>query len=847
MREKIKTQLLEILSSIRELHRQCLEQDAQVFEIMQDCQQAAIAIGETLETVAPQNKDTVSLLEQYCEQIFLYVSQEAEAAGTMELLNSLVRKVEEEIKQLPVKYQVVFFPYKAEMWDSLESIWLACREDESCECLVIPIPYFTYDAGSRKLIYCYDGERFPEEVPVIPYQEYDIKTECPDVAYLHNPYDQVNLVTSVHPAFFSSELKKYVRKLVYVPYYVTTGYISQEHLQLPVYFHMDYMIVQSEYFKSGCKGMHYYDKILPLGSPKLDRVIRLCREKPKAPEEWQPILNGNQSLMLNTSLSCVLNHEEVYLKKLWNLFRLVKHQEGIVLVWRPHPLLESTLNAMRPQLLAMYHELKDYFQSESVGIFDSTSDISRTVALTDGYIGEEATSVVNLFGAAGKPLLILNNCITEQFSEEAKRKIRISDMCFTDGKWWIVSGLYNGLFSMKENWSEICFEDRIEGQPVWCGGYSFLKEINEKIYLSPGMAFDFAVYDGKVPEKEHKLSFPGFDGEKRLLNYMQMVHYEGKIFYLPGKGTGILEYSIETGKWVCHTDCIEALKEGIAPELYQCVPDVFDCVRSGNKLWITALYTNRLLCFDMEEGTFRIDAVGEPDWKYSGITLAGEDLWLAECQSGRVLRWNTQTKEVQSYDMPEGFQCRQQMSGNWLAHRAVLNMGDWVITIPAFANATVKVNKKNGEATICAEDFWKDSGLPSNDYHPRLHHGCCFVKQVDEKRIWMQRTSDDALAVLDVETEKYELVYPMLTEKSLEQMLEGQDGFERFNKDYYSFSRRESRIFSAEDFISDLCNGNLEKVKRRQLQELESFAANLDGTCGEKVHNYLMETLKQGE
>ena len=38
--------------------------------------------------------------------------------------------------------------------------------------------------------------------------------------YIHNPYDDWNLVTCVHPRYFSGNLKKYTEKLVYIPYFV---------------------------------------------------------------------------------------------------------------------------------------------------------------------------------------------------------------------------------------------------------------------------------------------------------------------------------------------------------------------------------------------------------------------------------------------------------------------------------------------------------------------------------------------------------------------------------------------------------------------------------------------------
>ena len=42
--------------------------------------------------------------------------------------------------------KVAFMPYKASMWDSLESIWMAADKDKRCETAVVPLTY--YELGS---------------------------------------------------------------------------------------------------------------------------------------------------------------------------------------------------------------------------------------------------------------------------------------------------------------------------------------------------------------------------------------------------------------------------------------------------------------------------------------------------------------------------------------------------------------------------------------------------------------------------------------------------------------------------------------------------------------------------
>ena len=44
--------------------------------------------------------------------------------------------------QIKVWMEAIFLPYKASMWDSLESVWKAADADPECDAYVIPIPYY---------------------------------------------------------------------------------------------------------------------------------------------------------------------------------------------------------------------------------------------------------------------------------------------------------------------------------------------------------------------------------------------------------------------------------------------------------------------------------------------------------------------------------------------------------------------------------------------------------------------------------------------------------------------------------------------------------------------------------
>lgn len=840
MRIFIKEQLMDLLQSMQELHLSLtlIKDKEQVIQILGDCQQAAIAIGEAVEENLPEDTLIVSFLERYCEEAFRLseVREEAFSEKNIVALDKLTNNIKSLLKEILPVYHVVFMPYKASMWDSLESIWLACKEDKRCECFVMPIPYFEFDSENKKWEYRYDGEEFPEEVPTIHYNDYSFQQNCPDVGYIHNPYDDHNWVTSIHPSFYSNKLKQYIRKLVYVPYYVTGGFISKEHLELPVYHNMDYMVVQSAYAKSFCRDMYYYDKILPLGSPKLDRVIRLCRECPAIPEQWKPLLNGKKILMLNTSIGCFLQDGEVYLKKIKYICEVIKNQDKVALIWRPHPLLEATIKSMRPYLLSEYNALKAYFVENEIGVLDETPDISRTVAISDGYIGEEGTSVINLFAAAGKPIFILNNYITGVFTEQDKRKVHITDMVKQEDKIWFTTNRYNALFYADGEAKQIRYAGCVKEQPKWQGAYPFLIEKGKDLLLSPDVADRPAIYE----TDSEKMELIGAERTEENMRYRKIVRYGNRIFYLPTVNDYIAELHIETGEWKYHSECIHELRRGIdtSEEV------VFEYAVYGDKMWISATYTNCVLQFHMEDGTYELYPIGSEQSGYSGIAADKEYLWLAQIQGGDIVRWNRHSEEMQVFYMPEGFRFWQSTTGRSLAHLYLIDMGQWLVTIPGFSNCMVKLDKTTGETSLLNEDFWKKAAEKGNGYHPEFFLSSEFGAKMSEETVIVQRNYDDAVAILHIEDETYEVFYPTLTEDDYAKLTEGEDGFEKAEKKS-GFFRRESRIFSLEGFMDDLVHDRLKDVRVRQLEELSTLAANLDGSCGQKVHDFMLDVLER--
>lgn len=412
--------------------------------LLADCQEGAIQLGNLIEATEGEGFVAISLLEEYCELVYQFheslAGGEDIAAGKVyKLLRNQAIKISNSVRNdIKIRKEVVFLPYKASMWDSLESVWKAADEDPDCDAYVVPIPYYDKNPDGSFREMHYEGNLYPKDVPVTGYKDYDFAERRPDMIFIHNPYDEYNYVTSVHPDFYSYKLKEYTDKLVYIPYYILAepDPNNEKVLEGMAHFctvsavqHADQVIVQSEamreaYIKILTKAYgedtraYWAKKILGTGSPKVDKVLNTKREDLEIPAEWLRIIqkpggSWKKIILYNTSVTALLKHGEKMLEKIQDVFRVFQeNQDEVALLWRPHPLIQATIESMRPQLWMEYRKLREQYRTEGWGIYDDSADLNRAIVVSDGYYGD-SSSVVQLCQKVGKPVMMQNVDILE--------------------------------------------------------------------------------------------------------------------------------------------------------------------------------------------------------------------------------------------------------------------------------------------------------------------------------------------------------------------------------------------------------------------------------------------------
>ena len=135
MRQYVKTKCFETISGLEELHSEIenaisSKRLSDAAELLELCQQAAISIGGAIDKAEGEGTAAVGFLEKYCDLTYEFHEQilsqgnADNATKVMKNLRGFVQKTVNELNNnIPTRQEVVFLPYKAAMWDSLESVW----------------------------------------------------------------------------------------------------------------------------------------------------------------------------------------------------------------------------------------------------------------------------------------------------------------------------------------------------------------------------------------------------------------------------------------------------------------------------------------------------------------------------------------------------------------------------------------------------------------------------------------------------------------------------------------------------------------------------------------------------
>lgn len=690
MRVLKKKELYQALNTLTVVHQKMQQLDGiSVLNILQQCQEMAIAIGTEIEDSEGEGTQAVVFLEEYCELLYqtsLLLENEVMWKQAVKNLSAIICKISDSIKvDIPDSpYEIVFMPYKASMWDALDSIYRSAMVTENCHVVVMPVPYYNMNRKDGQVDMHYEGNQFPEDIPITDFRTYSLEQMHPDVIFIHNPYDEYNYVTQLPEQYFSSALVNYTEHLIYVPYFVTDGSgIKEAYCKMPAVQNAWRTIVQSEavredYIKYGADP----EKIVALGSPKFDRVVELQKNPPVIPKEWKTVLEGKKIFLLNTHLHGIISDAEKMIEKLHAVFDLFKGRDDVALLWRPHPLSIETAKSMNPEMLDKYLQLIEDFKSLPNGVYDETSDVHRAIAISDAYIGN-MSSLVTLYGITGKPIYILN--MKENLKERRKEEtLSFSCAVELDNYLWVSGDDYNGLFKicLETGCSEFVIKFDEKGERLL---YKKVIAVGRKLFFIPYMADKIAEYN--VDTKEIKYyEICGFENE--TVKFGDCIVKNGMLYLFPLKARDIICLDIKNGKVMC---C--AWDNSTLPnEITEADMTMFiHMVNVDNIVYLPCLRTNVIVKLYLNDFRSEVIQCTESKEGFIDISYRNNILYLLTV-GGNIVSYNVDSKEEKLF----WINSQKRTDGKCVFYK-MLFYNDYLWLIPGYGEHIVRINVETRE------------------------------------------------------------------------------------------------------------------------------------------------------
>ncbi|MDR1246040.1 MAG: CDP-glycerol glycerophosphotransferase family protein [Clostridiales Family XIII bacterium] len=845
MRKIQQAKIFELLQTLKEAHGEMRKQSAStdITGLLADCRNFAVHIGRYIEEIEGEGTQTVSLLEEYCE-ITYRASTDNSGANSVKKLRAQLIKIENAVRDelRPNSLEIVFLPYKYAMADSLQSIWEAAVADPQCDVYVCPIPYFDLlPDGVFGAMHC-DGDLYPKTLPLVDWREYDIETRRPDIIYFHAPYDENNRVTSVHPDYYSKRLKNYTDLLVYSPYFVSySDYINEHFVLTPGIMNASKVVVQSEEIRLSCiQAFNKFErehnckgkfgdpakKFAALGSPKFDGAINTKREGISIPRSWQSLISGKKVILFNSSVGSILSWNKSYLKKLRDVLGVFKKRDDAVLLWRPHPLNETTYKSMMPQLLREYKQIVADYRREGYGIFDDGPDVHRAIAVSDAYYGD-ISSLVALYGVTGKPMMIQNRFIHSNFVQNT---IMFSEF-YDDGEsFWFTAADFNALFRTDKQTRKTEFVGNISAEigdgdnlfclPVICEG---------KLYLAPTQARELTEYD--IENRTiRKIPFDGLSGGSAW-KFTDCISYKSDIFLMGCGYPAIAKYEINTGEFNYYDDWLkpaEQMRTGSQKAYFAYTQAV------NNEIVAGTLYSDAAVIFNMDQCASNVIALGSRPSGYSDVCFDGGKYWFAPFMSGDgILSLNKETQERIVYsDFPEGF--------SFGTMSRICRTGKDIWLFPFDAGIPLKIDSRSGQSSVAEPFISQIAGLLDNA-------GYLFAKAIEDTVYTYAKQSNTLISYNTNTGERLEEQFTLSAkdrETCIDYCLSSHCDRRLLNL-ISDCAFKENTVFQLTDFLDRLIYGSSaiwNDIRDAQLAVCRDNIAHSDAAAGAAIHSEMKKS-----
>lgn len=392
--------------------------------LFEDCVVALDTLYKSLETfnvnfdysnIKDNKNKLIALKDNLNKQNFI---------SEIEVIRQDLFEFDEFLYNQKVRYRALFLTYQPFTWYSLESIWKAAVNDPDCDPYVVPLPYWDitvddeYNELNRK--FKYNGRKFPKDVPIVNYRNFDIISTKPEMIFINSEYDEKNIFTKIEEKYYSKNLVNNTYMLIYSPYSTPISYneksFNNMYYSTEVLKYADKIIVQSQLIKDiYVKHKNDAEKFLTFGSPKTDSVINLMNKPINIPDVWKDKITDKKVFLLNINLNYFIYSYNYAVKEgtyyavllINEIIRTFSQRNDCALIFRPHPLLKNYLKNIAPHCLHVLSRLEKYIINSYNCVYDTFANYTNAFMCSHALISMPS-SLVSDYMVTKKPVLIFD-------------------------------------------------------------------------------------------------------------------------------------------------------------------------------------------------------------------------------------------------------------------------------------------------------------------------------------------------------------------------------------------------------------------------------------------------------
>jgi len=403
---------------------------------------------------------------------------------------------------------------------------------------------------------------------------------------------------------------------------------------------------------------------------------------------------------------------------------------------------------------------------------------------------------------------------------------------------WAVSATVNALYKLnyKSFTAEYVTSFPNEKNIGWLYSAQICK-FGSKLMFTPLLARNWRFYDTESG-KWDKAAIPEYATPETESDvaFTTGVIFRECIIFLPGNTGVFAKYNINNNSFEYYYNLSEKFKKH---NVNSTAPACWEFDEHDGKLYITSPRWNIITVLDMYSMKFQFEEVGFFENRYLGIAFCNDRFWLTKCNAPLssihwkegFVSWNPDTGECNEYnDIP----VKQTVDGQ--GFNAIVAADGYVFAFPHCADAIIKINPETNEMRRFELN-------PHFDYHERkskyytFGKNCPFIAIVPHKddKVFVVTSYDYSTMIIDLKTGN--------CEERIKWRVNGIEHLLARLNHRASKPWAEDLFVTEEDFIKYVADGQIPAFDKEQVDYYCSVNINSDGSCGEKIHEYVMSII----